>query len=420
MQLSTILYDISLQAYRLAIGIASSRNVKAKQWIDGRKDIFKKIAKAAKPGEKRIWVHASSLGEFEQGRPLIEKIKQEKPDIKIVLTFFSPSGYEIRKNYPQADYIFYLPLDTKNNAERFVSFVQPSVAIFIKYDFWYHYFNELNKRSIPIILISAVFREDQIYFNPLGVLHRKMLGMLKHIFVQDEISQQLLKGLRLEKNVSIAPDTRIDRVADIAEKVQPIPIVEKFLAGTKALIGGSLYDIENKYLRQAYDKGLVKSKIIIAPHKVDEESVKQIQRTWGNKAVLYTDLQENLLNPINQGSEILIINTIGLLSSLYQYGNIAIIGGGFGKGIHNTLEPATFGLPVLFGPKYQKFNEAVALIASGGAFCFINEIELVSILNKLNNGTAMAKAGKAASGFIKENTGGTEMIFNWLKTEHLL
>jgi len=416
LQLSTILYNISLRAYRLGIGIASSRNSKAKQWIEGRKDVFEKIEKALKEDEKRIWVHASSLGEFEQGRPLIEKIKAEKPDIKIVLTFFSPSGFEIRKNYPQADYVFYLPLDTKSNAERFVSLVHPGIAIFIKYDFWYHYFNELNIRNIPIILISAVFRHGQIYFKPLGVLHRKMLSMLRHIFVQDEISEGLLKSLHLEKNVSKAPDTRIDRVADIAAKTQPIPIIEKFLGDTKALIGGSLYDAENKYMRRAFDKGLIKSKIIIAPHKVDKVSVDSILELWKNEAVLFTEASvENVAD-----KKVLIVNTIGLLSSLYQYGNIAIIGGGFGKGIHNTLEPATFGLPVLFGPKYQKFNEAAVLIAIGGAFCFSSGEEFISILNRLNDSAAIAKAGEAAKNFIIENTGGTEKIYIWMNEEGLL
>lgn len=415
------LYNVSLQAYRLAIAVASSRNAKARQWIKGREGIFDKVEKALKPNEKRIWVHASSLGEFEQGRPLIEKIKAEKPDVKIVLTFFSPSGYEIRKNYPQAGYVFYLPLDTKTNATRFVELINPGIAIFIKYDFWYHYFNELHGRNIPIILISAVFRESQIYFKPAGVLHRKMLAMLRHIFVQDGVSMQLLSGLHIENNVSIAPDTRIDRVTNIADKAQEIPLVAQFLGGAKALIGGSLYGIENKYLHEAYNKGLIKSKIIIAPHEVDEESIKHIAAPWGNKAILYTDLQ-NPANPThpknpNPNPDILIINTIGLLSTLYRYGSMAIVGGGFGKGVHNTLEPAAFGLPILFGPNYHKFNEAVAMLALGGAFCFNNEEELFTTLTKLTDSATLAKAGKAAQDFIRQNTGGTVMVWDWMKGE---
>ena len=412
------IYDISLQAYRLAISLVSFRNIKARQWIEGRKGIFDKIAASLKPDEKRIWVHASSLGEFEQGRPLIEKIKAEKPDIKIVLTFFSPSGYEIRKNYPTADYIFYLPLDTKKNAARFIALIKPSLAIFIKYDFWYHYFYELNTKKIPLILISAVFRKSQVYFKFAGALHRKMLVMINHIFVQDEISEKLLQVLNLEINVSIAPDTRIDRVADIAKGVQPISVVEQFLDGEKAFIGGSLYDEENKMLRNAYDKGLVKSKIIIAPHTVDNESVKYILAAWGDKALLYTDAV-NDANFLNHIPDVLIINTIGLLSSLYQYGAIAMVGGGFGKGIHNTLEPAAFGIPVLFGPVYQNFNEAVNLIKQGAAFSFNNEEELFSIFNKLKDFQSLEKAGAASRSFILANTGGTGKIFSWLEGNNL-
>jgi 3-deoxy-D-manno-octulosonic-acid transferase len=408
--ISLLFYNLFLKLYVLGIKLIRKQNKKAALWLYGRENWREHIKNAL--GENHtscIWMHCSSLGEFEQGRPLLGKLRAQHPEKKILLTFFSPSGYEIRKNYPNADHVFYLPMDGKKNANDFLDLVKPELVIFVKYEFWYHYFTAISQRRIPFILISALFRPDQVFFKWYGALYRSMLNTLTHIFVQDTRSQKLLAKIGYT-NATIINDTRIDRVYSISQQAQKIPTIELFLQGKKALIGGSVYDIENELIHKAYSKQALLSKIIIVPHEVDEAHLEEILKVWGDDAVRYTRFREQ-----DADKQVMIVDTVGLLSSIYQYGILAIIGGGFGKaGIHNTLEPAAFGLPVIFGPNYDKFVEAKEMLATGGAFAISNYIEFQKVLTILYNEDVFMSAHNASAAYITEHTGGTEAVYDWL------
>lgn len=386
-------------------------------WINGRKGIFKKISSELKPGEKRIWVHCASLGEFEQGRTLIEILKIRQPEYKIVLTFFSPSGYEVRKKYEFADYIFYLPADTSSNAKKFINLIKPEFAVFIKYEFWFHYFRRLEKEHIPLLVISAVFHSKQVFFRWYGTFFRRMLSSVTHFFVQDEKSDYLLREAGFG-NSTVIQDTRIDRVSQISKKAISLPEIEFFLNNHKAVIGGSIYLTESKFLNEAKENGLLPGKLILVPHNVDEENIKNYLELWGKQAILYTDLGAD--ETANYNYDVLIVNTVGLLSSIYKYGSFAVIGGGFGHSIHNILEPAAFSLPVLFGPHYHKFKEAHELLASGGAFTFRNFDELRIIIEKLKNAATLKVAGQTACDYISQRTGSSEVIYSWIIEKKML
>ena len=309
-------------------------------------------------------MHCASLGEFEQGRPLIEKIKAEQPDQKIILTFFSPSGFEIRKNYDYADCIVYLPYDSPSNARQFLDLVKPKKAIFVKYEFWHFYLKGLKKRKIPTYLISTVFRKEQSFFKWYGGFFRNMLSSFTHIFTQDENSVLLLKEINFE-NAKAIGDTRVDRVLAIGKSAKQFPEIEAFCAQSNILICGSTWPPDEAILAHFINNSLPPNwKIIIAPHDIKTSHIEQIQKRFTVPTNTYTNLAIGRKND----AKVLIINNIGILSSIYQYGKIAYIGGGFGSGIHNTLEPITFGLPVIFGSKFQKFTEAVELVKSGGHF----------------------------------------------------
>lgn len=414
--ISLLFYNLFLKLYVLGVKLLRKQNKKAALWLYGRENWRDHIKRAL--GENYIpctWMHCSSLGEFEQGRPLLEMLRQQHPEKKIVLTFFSPSGYEIRKNYPNADHVFYLPMDGKKNANDFLDLLKPELVIFVKYEFWYHYFMAISNRRIPFILISAIFRPEQIFFKWYGALHRSMLKALTHIFVQDTRSQKLLTKIGYT-HTSIINDTRIDRVYSISRQAQRIPTLELFLQGKKAVIGGSLYDIENQLIHKAHTKQALLGKIIIVPHEVDEVQLEEILNVWGDDAVRYTQFREQ-----DASKQVMIVDTVGLLSSIYQYGILAIIGGGFGKGgIHNTLEPAAFGLPVIFGPNYEKFAEAKEMIASGGAFAISNYIEFQKVLTILYNEDVFMSAHKASAAYIAEHTGGTQAVYDWLVNKNML
>ncbi len=401
-----LLYTIGVKFYALMVRLVSPFNEKAKLMVAGRKNIFNNIRDKVSADKHIIWFHAASLGEFEQGRPVIEEIKRRNPGRKILLTFFSPSGYEIRKNYAGADYIFYLPFDGALNARRFMDIVRPEMVFFIKYEYWYYYLRELKKRDIPTYIISAIYRREQPFFKWYGAFWRKMLGFYETIFIQNRESVELLESIGVN-NFVVAGDTRFDRVYDIASKAQNLPLVEKFVGDSDAVICGSTWprDEDNiiEYIK-THDTG---HKWIIAPHETDKSHVADILRKLDGNAVLYTEAtEENVC-----GSNVLIIDCIGILSSVYQYGKISYIGGGFGRGIHNTLEAATFGLSIVFGPNYQKFKEAVELIEKGAAFTYNEYGELESVLGKLTGDREfMEDSGRRSAEYVSENIGATRTI----------
>jgi 3-deoxy-D-manno-octulosonic-acid transferase len=399
-----LLYNIGVQLYFITIYAASFFNKKAKLWVNGRKNCdFIRF-------QECIWFHFASLGEFEQGRPVLEGLKALYPGNKIVITFFSPSGYEVRKNTPLADAVYYLPLDTANNAQKFIDAIQPKMAVFTKYEYWYHYFNEMHRREIPLYIISGIFRPEQVFFKWYGGLHRKMLSFVSRFFVQDERSEELLLQLGIN-NVTISGDTRFDRVWANAQQPKAIPGINEFKNNRKVFIAGSTWPADEQLVATlvAQFRGW---KFIIAPHEISEEKIeKLISFLPENSAIRYSQISK-LTSQISH----LIIDNIGMLSSLYQYGDIAYIGGGFGAGIHNTLEAAAFGLPVIFGPEYSKFKEAKDLIALHAGFSIDDEARLRTVAGNLIDDEAFCRlAGEKAKNYVKENTGATKAIIDHIK-----
>ena len=408
--------------YRAGIGIASLWNNKAKLWIEGRKNIFEQLTSKFNPdsyqdqNSKLIWFHCSSLGEFEQGRPVLEKLKIQNPNSKFLLTFFSPSGFEIRKDYKGADWVFYLPSDSRKNAKQFFNIVNPSLVVFVKYDFWYYYLTECKKRNIPLLMVSGIFRKDQPFFNWYGTLHRRMLNCFSHFFVQDKESFDLLKSIKIN-NATAAGDTRFDRVSEIAENFKPIGEIEKFCGSSQILVAGSTWPDDEKLIKDA-TANLPNLKIIIAPHEIHKEHIDRLKSIFPD-AVLYSTLIAQSSQPIT--SNCLIIDNIGMLSKLYHYATITYVGGGFNKGIHNTLEAAVYGKPVLFGPNYKKFKEAIGLIETGGGFCLNSSTELSAILQKfINNKNELELRSKNSFDFVKQNRGATEKILHYIEANRLL
>ena len=372
----------------------------------GQHQAFALLKEKIEPDTRYVWFHAASLGEFEQGRPVIEQLKREKPETKILLTFFSPSGYEIRKNYAGADIVSYLPLDVPGNAWYFVNLVKPSKAIFIKYEFWPNYLLALQAENIPVVSISAIFRPEQVFFKDYGKWYKKLLLTFQHIFVQDKFSKELLQAHGIN-NVTVAGDTRFDRVYDLYQQAKQLPLVEEFVKGAeKVIVAGSTWPKDEELLVQ-YLRLHPDVKLIMAPHEVHNSHIAEISKLLDGKFVRYSDATAENVKSTN----CLVVDIIGILSSIYRYANVTYIGGGFGVGIHNTLEAAVYGLPVVFGTNYQKFREARELIAIGGAFSISNYVTLEAqfdLLLKDNN------AGKIAGEYVKSNTGATEMILKVL------
>ena len=355
---------------------------------------------------RKVWIHAASLGEFEQARPIIERIKSEMPDTVVVVTFFSPSGYKIRKNYPLADFVFYLPADTPKNVTRFLDAVHPDIAIFVKYEFWLNYLNELHRRTIPTYLISAIFRPTQIHFRPWGAIWRRALECYSSIFVQDKASERLLQRVGYKRCV-VAGDTRFDRVAEIARNAKRIPIIEHFAMGTPLFVAGSTWGKDEELLIQLINTN-PDIRFVIAPHEMDESRMRRLEREIEGGAVRYTRANES--NDFSN-VQVLILDTIGLLSSAYSYARWAYIGGGFGVGIHNTLEAAIFGLPIAFGPNYHKFREACDMIELGAATSVTSAAELIAWIEPIKaDGEALQKASSSARSYTKEHCGATDTI----------
>jgi 3-deoxy-D-manno-octulosonic-acid transferase len=400
-------YNISIFSYYLAIRIASLFNPKAALWLKGRKNVFDRIESAiGGSGSKQlIWFHCASLGEFEQGRPLMEKLKKQNPSVKIILTFFSPSGYEIRKNYSGADHIFYLPMDTPSNAKKFIEIVKPEKVFFVKYEFWFNYLNQLKRKNIPTYLVSGIFREDHHFFKSTGAWFRKQLGAFSHFYVQDEKSVSLLNSIGYS-NVTLAGDTRFDRVFEVAANVRQIDLVKQFAADKKVLIVGSSWKEDEEIISRFK---LDHFKLIFAPHEIDKAHVDSIVGRFSSVSVL---LYSNATEVNIKDAEVLVIDNIGMLSSLYQYGTIAFIGGGFGKGIHNILEAATFGLPVIFGPNYNKFTEAKELIKLGGAFSINDVFEFEKTIQLLSDEQVLKTASMISKMYVKSRVGAADRILS--------
>ncbi|TNF40953.1 MAG: 3-deoxy-D-manno-octulosonic acid transferase [Bacteroidetes bacterium] len=400
------LYQLGMFFYSVFIHFGSFFNEKARLFAHGRKNWKANIAAKIDSGAKYVWFHCASLGEFEQGRPVIEELKLKYPEYKIVLTFFSPSGYEIRKNYQLADIVSYLPLDTKRNATEFLNILKPEKVFFIKYEFWYFYISELKRRKIPLYIISAIFRENQQFFKdtPVGKWYRKMLFNVEHFFIQNEKSGELLKTIGIS-NFTVSGDTRFDRVAAIAGSAKEIPLVEKFKGDRLLIIAGSTWKPDEELLAEFINQSGLK--FIIAPHEVSEGNINRIHQLLKKPAISFSKVTESEIDRF----QVLIIDSVGLLSSLYRYGNIAYIGGGFGVGIHNILEAATFGLPVIFGPNYKKFKEAVDLINEGGAFTISNYNELgQALINLIDQEYEREKATEICRNYVAKNVGSTQII----------
>lgn len=408
-----IIYNLAIRAYTLFINLASWFNPKAKQWVEGRKGLFHQIEKDFKekpPKAPLIWVHCASLGEFEQGRPVIELLKKEKPQCSILLSFFSPSGYKVRKNYPLADYVYYLPSDTPANAKKWLDLTQPDITIFIKYEFWYNYLNTLQKKQIPTLLVSAIFREKQVFFQWYGALFRKLLKGFQQIFIQNKTSALLLEKLNLEQ-VQIAGDTRIDRVLDIAKAAKSYPIIETFTKDHPTMIVGSSWAPDELLLADLLKEATNQHwKFIFAPHQIKEPAIKGLEKRLNEPAIRYSKAEAQNLNT----ARILIIDNIGMLSSIYKYGNIAYIGGGFGAGIHNTLEPIAFGLPVIFGPKYKKFEEACFLVDNGGAFSVNGSQDLIKVFRQLQDQQQLQQASAKAKAYVDHNQGASKQVVQYI------
>ena len=453
------LYNIAIWFYALGVRVVALFNRKVRLMWQGEQEVYAKIEAGLKDGDRVVWVHAASLGEFEQGRPLIEKIRRDNPEYKILLTFFSPSGYEVRKNYGGVDVIAYLPLDTPGNARRFVGLVKPEKVVFVKYEFWLNYLRELRRRGVDTYIISAIFRKEQVFFKWYGGLFREGLKAFKKLFVQNEESKELLKEIGVE-NVVVAGDTRFDRVADVVSMAKKLDVVEAFVGmrneelgmrSLPVLVVGSSWGPDEELLARYINERAGKMKMIIAPHEVHEERIKELMEKLTCKWMLYTNAQCTMHNaqlsdnihsqsnleelnpsvlrtpPLNQGRnverhsvlrdvDVLVVNTIGVLSSVYQYGQVAYIGGGFGVGIHNTLEAAAWGMPVVFGPNYNKFQEAKELIECGAARSISNYEECAKALDEFFENNEVAS--KAAAEYVVSHIGATNLIHNAEFTMH--
>ncbi len=410
------LYDLGILIYGLLLRVFALFNAKAKLLLNGRKDLLQRIEQTVEKDQEYIWFHFASLGEFEQGRAVMEQIKIRYPNEKIIVTFFSPSGYEIRKNTALADYVFYLPADTPRNSRRFLDLINPKFAVFTKYEYWYHYFKELNKRKIRLLMISAIFREDQVFFKQYGGFFRSILKNVSFFFTQNNESVHMLKWIGIT-NAGLAGDTRFDRVVELPKQHKDIPEVQRFVGKDSILVAGSTWQPDEILLKDLLEKNK-DLKAIIAPHEIHQEHIDQILKLFPH-ALLFSKFNTYTDQQI-AASRQLIIDNIGMLSSLYYYGRIAYIGGGFGVGIHNTLEAATYGMPVIFGPKYEKFQEAIDLLEIGAGFSIANEKELNEVYQALSNSEKLLKASLAAKNYVQQRSGATQIIMKYLETEKLL
>lgn len=404
-----LLYTLSILCYQFLVRFAALFNSKARLMIQGQKNTLVVLDNRLQKNRYTVWFHAASLGEFEQGRPLMEDLKQRMPEAQIVLTFFSPSGYEVRKKYDLADVVCYLPFDTPHQVRSFLDRVQPQKAVFIKYEFWANYLYALRRRNIPIYLVSAIFRPNQLFFKKYGFFYRNLLSLYEHLFVQDKTSSDLLSTVGVQ-HVTVAGDTRFDRVATIAGQAKQLPVVEAFATDNHVLVAGSSWPADESFLVSFFNIH-PELKLIMAPHVTSESHVEAICASLKRPFIRYSQATiENVT-----AADCLVIDSIGLLSSIYRYGEMAYIGGGFGVGIHNVLEAAVYRIPVIFGPNYHKFREARDLIAEGGGFSIASGDELNALLLRfLQEDQFLAQAGEAAGLYVRNNKGASDIIMQYL------
>lgn len=404
-----LLYQLGIQTAAILLPFSKHFSSKMKLFVEGRTQSFSILKKNLIPDQKYIWVHVASLGEYEQGLPIMEAFKKKHPEYKIVLTFFSPSGYEIRKNNKIADITLYLPLDTKCNVQQFLDLVNPEMVFFIKYEFWPNYLNELKKRNIPTYLVSGIFRENQLFFKGYGGFFRKALTAFNHFFVQNDASKKLLETINFT-NVTVHGDTRFDRVAEIVERAQPLAYIEKFKNNTTTIvIGSSWIDDEEVYL--PYINSSENIKFIIAPHNIKEDEINRLIANINKKVIRYTKYTKEDLAT----ADVFVIDTIGILTQIYAYADIAYVGGAFKTGLHNILEPATYGTPVVIGPKHEKFQEAKDLVALGSCLVVNNTEELSTTFNRLIVDIDYRnKLGTKNRDFILQNKNATKVVMNYI------
>ena len=399
-------YDLIMSLYAGIIRLVGLRYEKARLWSEGRRDLFSRMREKIDPRERIIWLHVASLGEFEQGRPLIEALRESHPEYRILLTFFSPSGYEIRKNYAGADYIFYLPIDTRKQVRQFLDIAHPELVIFVKYEFWLNFLTELRRRRIRTFVVSAIFRRNSVFFRFYGGLWRKALKTFEVLFVQNEESKSLLAELGYPNTV-VAGDTRFDRVAKIAREAKHVPMIERFKGDKQLFIAGSTWGPDEELLLPLMNDN-PELKFVIAPHEMDEGRIERLMRETRGGAVRYTQCDDKTSF---EGKQLLILDTVGLLASAYGYASWGYIGGGFGVGIHNTLEAATFGLPIAFGPKYEKFKEARDLVAIGAARSITTYEELKAWFAPLRDDEKhLTKSSRLARDYTLSHQEATETI----------
>lgn len=410
-----IFYSFAIFLYALIVRIISPFHKKARKMIVGHKETYNILRSKTDPNAEYVWFHAASLGEFEQGRPIIEAIKKDYPQYKILLTFFSPSGYDVRKDYPLADIVCYLPFDKKRNVKKFLGIIQPKMAIFIKYEFWYNFLNQLHKKNIPSYIVSAIFRKNQIFFRWYGKGMQRVLKLYTSLFVQDENSAQLLEKIGISKNVQICGDTRFDRVIDICKQAKDIEIAEVFAKkaaenNQTILVAGSSWpkdeDVFIPYFNTTTDL-----KLIIAPHEIHESHLKYIESNLKRPSIRYSQASsDNISN-----YDCIILDSFGMLSSIYRYGQIAYVGGGFGVGIHNVVEPAVYSMPVIFGPNFKKFIEAIGLIEQGGGYSVDNFDTFRGLMDEfLQYPETLQTAGQHAGNYVQSKSGAVERVIKEL------
>ncbi|MBT8300140.1 MAG: 3-deoxy-D-manno-octulosonic acid transferase [Maribacter sp.] len=400
------IYNLIIHITWFHLKIVALFHPKIKLFVQGRRQTYSILKNKIRKENKLIWVHTASLGEFEQGLPIIERLKSTYPNYQLLVTFFSPSGFEVKKNSDVADAVVYLPLDTRKNAKRFLEMVNPSLAIFVKYEIWPNYLKELKEKQVPVLLISAMFRKEQVFFKWYGGIMRKALGTFTHFFVQDNTSVALLEGIKLT-NTTISGDTRFDRVAEILERNNKLSFMESFKGNKICFVAGSTWPEDEELIVKFINETQKQLKFVLAPHNIKAEHIQSLKKSIAKKVLLYSEIGKN----DTSSCQVIIINTVGLLTKIYSYADIAYVGGAFATGLHNTLEPAVFGIPILIGPKYKGFNEAAKLVAKKGILVTTNYDEFTASLDALlDNPDHIKNTGTINSNFVKENIGASVQI----------
>jgi len=417
-----LLYDLGTGLYHAAIRAAAPFSPKARSWVQGRKYLWQRLEAKREALQGCLWMHCASVGEFEQGRPVLEALKAEFPDTPVLLTFFSPSGYEARKDFPLAEHVEYLPSDSARNARRLVALIKPRAVLWVKYEFWYHYLHALHKAAVPTYLVSAIFRREQLFFSWYGGTHRSMLRCFKHIFVQDEASKQLLSGIAIQ-NTTVSGDSRFDRVTAIVGEHPELPIAQGFRGEGPVLVCGSTWPADEAVLDDALRSFELPLKCIVVPHELDEEGLRRTEDRFPRPLARWSELEnapaqnvQEVLGPEPKAT--LLVDRMGLLARLYHYGDVAYVGGGFGDGIHSLIEAAAWGIPVIFGPKHSKFAEARGLIECGGGFEVRDAAQLRAILKQLiTNADFREQTSLSAKTYVQDRTGATKRVLDVIKQD---